>query len=94
MVRSVSVTESEWSADDRAFLIASRMTEREMGPHGIPMSEATDPDNQFKFKGQEGPQVDWAEKARLDAQEAFYKQHDKKDNPVNRHGHVWGVTKR
>ena len=95
MVRSVSITESEWSADDRAFLIASRMAERELGPHGIPMSEATDPANQFAFDAPEKPIVDWAEKTKRDRMDAFYKQHDKKDNPVNRNGHIWGgVTKR
>lgn len=94
MVRSVSVTESEWSPEDVALLVASRQAERELGSHGIPMAEAMDVANQFAFKGQDGPRVDWAEKARQDAQDAYYKQHDKKDNPVNRNGHVWGVTKR
>lgn len=90
----MAVCESEWSPEDVALLVASRQQEREVGPHGFLFSEAFDPANQFAFKGQDAPKVDYAEKARLDAQEAFYKQHDKKDNPVNRHGHVWGVTKR
>ena len=94
LVRSVTVSEAEWSPEDVALLVASRQAERELGSHGIPLSEAFDPANQFRFKGQDAPRVDYAEKARLDAQEAFYKQHDKKDMPVNRHGHVWGVTKR
>lgn len=90
----MSIPEAEWSPEDVAFLIASRLREREFGSHGIPMAEATDPDNQFKFVGQKAPKVDYAEKARLDAESAFYKKHDTKDNPVNRHGHMWGVAKK
>lgn len=94
MVRSVAIPEPEWSAEDVALLVASRQQERELGSHGIPLSEAMDPANQFKFRGQDAPKVDYAEKARKDAEAAFYKKHDTKDNPVNRNGHIWGVTKR
>lgn len=90
----MAISEPEWSAEDVALLVASRQQERELGSHGIPLSEAMDPNNQFKFKGQDAPKVDFAEKARLDAQDAFYKANDRKDNPVNRNGHTWGVTKR
>lgn len=94
LIRSVSVSEPEWSPDDVALLVASKILGREIGSHGFPMSEAMDPANQFGFSGPQAPLVDFAEKARLDAQDAFYKQHDKKDHPVNRNGHIWGVTKR
>lgn len=94
MVRSVAVAEPEWSPDDVAFLIASRLAERELGPHGIPMSEALDPANQFAFESPEGPRVDWAEKTKRDRMDAYYKRHDTKDNPVNRNGHIWTVKKR
>lgn len=94
LVRSVTIPESEWSPADVSLLVMSRMDERDRGPHGFPMSEATDPANQFKFQGQEKPLMDWAEKARKDSQDAFYKQRDTKDNPVNRNGHIWGVSKR
>ena len=70
------------------------MVERETGPHGFSMAEATDPANQYAFQGQTAPRVDYAMKAQLDSEAAYYKQWDKKDNPVNRHGHIWGVTKK
>lgn len=94
MVRAIAIPEPEWSRDDVAFLVASRLRERELGPHGIPMSEAMDPANEFAFVGQRLPTVDFAEKARKDAQDAYYKQYDKKDNPVNRNGHTWSVSRR
>lgn len=94
MVRSVAIPEPEWSPDDVAFLVASRLKERELGPHGIPMSEAMDPANQYAFEGRDKPLVDWAEKARKDKQDAYYKQYDQKDNPVNRNGHIWTVQRK
>jgi len=94
MIRSIAIPEAEWTPDDVAFLVASRLAEREIGPHGFPMSEALNPANQFAFKGREGPRVDWAQKAKLDAQDTYYKQHDKKDAPINRNGHVWTVDRK
>lgn len=76
-------------------MLVARQAEREIGPHGIPMSEATDPKNAGKFAGQKAPRVDLAEKARLDAQQRYYKENDKdQKNPMNRNGHIWGVTYR
>lgn len=90
LVRTVSVREPEFTAAETAVLLASRRREFEAGPHGVPMQEATDPANQFAFKGKSGPVVDWAEKARLDAQEAW-----RKANPdANTHGHIWAVERR
>jgi len=94
LVRSVSIPESEWSPEDVALLVSSRIAERELGPHGIPMSEAMDPANQWAFTGPDNPVVDFAEKNKRDRMDAYYKKYDKKDNPVNRNGHVWTVTKR
>jgi hypothetical protein len=79
----------EFTPEDVAFLLASRELEVEVGPHGIPMSEATDAANQFAFRGYTAPKVDWAEKARRDAQDAYYERY--KD--ANRNGHLWGVTR-
>jgi len=53
------------------------------------MSEATDPANQFAFYGAE-PVTDWAEKARLDKEDAFKKQHEK----ANMNGVIFSVKKR
>lgn len=58
------------------------------------MAEALDPANQFAFEGFDKPLVDYADKAQHDAADAFYKKHDKKDYPVNRNGHRWGVRYR
>lgn len=84
-----SYTESEWSPDQVALLLAARELRNERGPHGFSMLEATDPKNQFAFVGK-GPRTDWAEKARLDAQDAYFKQWDK----ANRNGMTFVVTKR
>lgn len=94
MTRSVAVSEPEWSRNDVAVLVASRLLERQVGPHGFPMSVAMDPANQFAFKGSDGPRVDWAEKAKRDAQDKYYKLHDTKDAPVSRNGHIWSVERK
>lgn len=84
--------EAEFTPAEVAVLLASRRVERERGAHGIPMGEATDPANQFAFEGQKGPVTDWAQKSLEDDRDRYYKLHDSKDNPVNRNGHIWGVT--
>lgn len=91
LVGSVTRRESEWSPRDRAEVIALARLEAEMGPHGIPMSEAMDPANQFAFQVNKRPSMDWAAKALGDAQDAFYNG-EGKDKP--RHGHQWRVSKK
>lgn len=93
VVRSTSVTESEWSREDVALLIASRIREASIGPHGIPFDEATDPANEHAFTVGRGPLVDFAEKAKRDGADAYYKKYDTKENPVNRNGHIWRVKR-
>lgn len=91
----MTFTESEWTADEVALLLAAREVERERGPHGFPMSEATDPANQFVFVGSRAPVVDYAEKARLDAEDAYMREHDSdKNHPLNRNGLIFRVKKR
>ena len=80
----------EFTSEDVAVLLASRWVEADIGPHGVPMSEATDPANQFGFEGYEKPRTDYAEKARRDAMDAFYKRYPDAD----RNGHMWGVKRR
>ena len=94
MVRSVSVSEAEWTRDDVALLVVSRQSQNDYDENGFLWSEVTDPANQYAFEGQQKPKVNYATKAREDAKEAFYKAWDKKDNPVNRNGHIWGVLKK
>jgi len=88
LVRSVSIPEPEWTREDVAMLVVSRHAERSIGPHGLPMSEATDPANQWAFET--GRVMDWAEKKRLDDIEAY-----KKENPdQNMHGLTFNVRKK
>jgi len=85
---SVSVTESEWTPNEVALLLASRRHEKSFGSHGIPMAEATDPDNQFAFTT--GKVMDWAERTRLDAIDAHKKEHPKQ----NTNGLMFPVRRR
>lgn len=48
--RIFTVREAEFSPQDVADLEAFREHESLVGPHGIPMSEALDPENRGKFK--------------------------------------------
>ena len=62
-----------------------------MGSHGIPMSVATDPANQFQFVTQL-PTTDWAAHTLAADQETYYAKYDtNKERPMNRAGHLWGV---
>lgn len=71
-MRAVTVREPEFSADDLAALIVSRRDSLvRRGPHGHPLSEATDPANQFKYYV-EHPIQDWALTAAQRAQDHFY----------------------
>ena len=54
---------------------------------GVPLAEAMDPANQFKYQGLDKPEMDWSEKAVEDKKDAFYKA-----NPdASRNGHRWGL---
>lgn len=62
----------------------------EVGPHGIPMSVATDPANAFKFVTE--LTTDFAAKKLKADEDAYYELHDRdKDRPLNRGGHLWAV---
>ncbi|MEO2134603.1 hypothetical protein [Microbacterium sp.] len=63
MTHSVTVREPEYDDRDRALIIASQAAADEpRGRHGIPLSEAMDPKNQFAYEPV-GPTVDWAQSA-------------------------------
>lgn len=74
LVRTVTRRESEWSPDQVALLIASRRAEAELGPYGIPLSRATDPD--AVFEASQLPTVNKAVLAAHKAQEAYFKQYE------------------
>ena len=60
--------------------------------HGILLSDALNPTTQWDVKLR--PTVDHAARALSEAQIAYYKQWDKDPkNPMNRAGHMWGITK-
>ena len=80
----------EFTREDVALLLADLALEQDMGPHGIPMSEATDPANQFAFEGFALPRVDFAAKAMEDAKAKYYKEWP----DANRNGHLWGVRRK
>lgn len=76
-------------------MLALAAVEKDIGPYGIPMSEATDPANQFAFTGADAPVIDWAARNISERQRAYYALWDTdKDNPMNRAGHLWGVEKK
>ncbi|MDR6907467.1 hypothetical protein J2X63_003175 [Agromyces sp. 3263] len=88
---TVVTREPEFTREDVTYLLARRRMALEIGPHGIPMSEAMDAENQFAFKGPDKPRIDWAEKALRDAIDGYYKGRP----DINRNGHKWGgVTRR
>lgn len=78
MVRAVTVREPEFSAWDRALFYDLWSTEKApRGSHGVLLSEATNPDNQYAFdvprneRGVPTPATDYAQKALEDAQAEY-----------------------
>lgn len=85
-----TTTEPEFDDRQVALLLAHRQLEAELNSLGIPRSEATNPENQFKYRA-DGPVFDWAEQALSRAQKAYYDRYDKPGEPVDRTGHLWSV---
>lgn len=87
----MTVREPEFTAGETALLLASKRYAADFNQYGFTHAEATDPANQFAFKGQEKPRVDYVAKADQDAQDVFYRAHP----DVSKNGHRWGrVTRR
>lgn len=89
LVRSVTVREPEFTAAERARLLAARRHKASLNRLGIPWDEATDPANQFAFEGT-GPVTDWSEKAFEDHKARYYKEWP----DANRNGHTFNVRRR
>lgn len=90
LIRTVTIREPEFSNLDVAVLIEARRRRRvRRGPHGYPISEATDPDNQFAFKAA-NPTRDWAMKALTQAQRAWYAANPQDEGDPSL---VWNVEK-
>lgn len=78
-VLSVSVVEPRFRPDDVAVLLASRRVEAEpVGDHGLPLSVATDPANQYAFSVGL-PTKDFAAAKLHEAREAYRKQYPNAD---------------
>lgn len=79
VVRSVTVQESEFSPSDVDVLIASRRRDAlPRGPHGHLLSEATDPESQYKWRAQL-PITDFVAKELNAAQENYSKKYPDAD---------------
>ena len=68
--------EPRFTRAEVAVLLESRRVERDRGPHGVPLSEATDPANRGRFTVPP-PTLDFAEEALSKAQEAYRKLEDR-----------------
>lgn len=90
-MRSVTTREPEFSSGQTTLLLAYKDYVADLGPHGIPMSEAMDPANEHAFvaTGNGLPTIDFAEKAVQDARDAY----DKAWPNASKNGHKWGVVR-
>lgn len=93
----MTVREPEFSAWDRALFLDLWNREKERrGAHGLPLSETTDPANQFAYdvprneKGIPTPGTDWAQKALDDAQAQYRAAYP--DTPMG--SKMWRVIRR
>lgn len=97
------MTRRESEFDDRqvAYLLATVELAKDRGPHGIPMSEATDPQNSLMRRGKDqtrprghykavGPIIDFAEQAMQMAKADHYRgQPDDYDRSADRWSVEW-----
>lgn len=72
LIQTVEYRESEFDDEQVALMLAYARHTADLGPHGHPMSEATDSranpneyDGGYRYVA-ENPVTDWAEKTRLD----------------------------
>ncbi|MGB3733133.1 hypothetical protein, partial [Microbacterium sp.] len=72
---TTSVTTPRFDTHEKALLLESRRAEHEpRGRHGLKLSEATDPANQFAYQVPP-PRQDWAQKKLNEVQAAYMKSH-------------------
>jgi len=96
LVGSVTTREPEFDTHQRDLLLASAAFEASIGSHGFPMAESTsadaDPSNRaakYRFTAGKFPVVDYAEKARKDAEQAYLKKYP----DANTNGHIWPLSR-
>lgn len=99
LVRAVTRRESEFDDRQVAILLAAVELGKDVGPHGIPITEATDPQNSLQLKRKDpsrprghyravGPVTDYAEEALQMAKADHYR--DKPDD-YDRSADLWSV---
>lgn len=83
LVGTVSQVEPEFDDEQRDLLLAHALHVSSLGPHGFLMSEVTSPDadpnnkdGSIRFVADTIPTVDYAEKARRDAEDAYKKAYE------------------
>jgi len=77
---------ADFSPVDIGLLLAAREMQADVGPHGLPMSVATNPENQFAFEAGL-PVTDWASRTLAAEQKNYYASYPDAD----RSGHLWRV---
>ena len=86
LIRTTTTREPEWNAQEVGYLLASRAIEFEpKNSLGIPLADAMNPDNQFKWIPAQAPTIDWALKSADDMKDGYYKQYP----DASRNGHMW-----
>ena len=92
LVRSVTVREPEWDSVERALVVAAKRKRAEMGSHGVPMHEATDPANAGTWVINEFPRVDYVKLAMNERRDRYYAQYP--DSKKEQSAHIWYVKGR
>jgi len=102
VVRSLTMTESPFNLEQVDLLLAIREYQRNLDANGIPFERATSEDanpnvdentpqkHPVRFLAQ-GPFTNWAEKSRLDAEDAYKKL---AGDDVNLNGMFWTVEEK
>lgn len=87
---STATREPEFTDVDRALFVALAELEFETDENGLPIAETTDVKNQFAYRADPLPIINYATKARLDARDAYLETYP--DATLN--GASWDVRRR
>ena len=86
LVRTVTLRESEFTPEQVDLLLAAHLIDIEPRDElGIPISQALDPANEFKWMPPKAPTIDWALKSRDDSRDSYYEKYP----DMSRNGHLW-----
>lgn len=87
--------EPEFDERQRSLLLAHRALMADIGPHGVPMSEATSPDANparhggHRYVSPDLPRVDYVAREKKRAEDAYFKKYPK----AERAGLFWTVQR-